>query len=154
MKPNPSEIAKLAYQLYLEDGKPEGQALDHWIRATNLLRHPENYSNQNILTVPSEPELTEYLQEKGEVLDQNLPSDPRTGPEAFHQHVEVAINTEQGREEVKAIRQALKHLKGIKHIKSDFKAGIVHIHFDARETNPAAIHEAIESAHQSADNSL
>lgn len=149
-KLNPSHIAELAYQLYLEDGKPEGQALDHWLRAANLLSHPENYSDQNILAVPSEPELTRNLQEKGAILDQNLPSDPHTGPEALHQCVDVAVAGKQKLEEVKAIKRALKRLKGVERLEPDLKSGLVSIYFDTRQTNPAAIHEAIESVHQSA----
>jgi len=153
MKPNPSDVARLAYQLYVEDGKPEGQAEEHWQRAMDLLCHPENHSDHNLLTVPSEPELTPQLQEKGQVLDRNLPSDPHTGAESLQQRIEIAVSGPQAREEVRAIRQALKRLKGILRVSSALRSGLVHIHFDASQTNPAAIHEAIETAFPSVQNS-
>jgi copper chaperone CopZ len=145
MEPSPEEIAKLAYQFYLEDGKPEGRAADHWTRAEEFLCHPENHSNHNLLSVPSEPELTRALDEKARELDRKLPSNPRTNKEAVHQQVELAIDRKGKRRELPALEVALKHLDGIERIDADKAAGRVVIHFDARRTNPAAIHEAILS---------
>jgi copper chaperone CopZ len=143
MKPSPEEIAKLAYQFYVEDGKPEGRAEDHWARAEEFLLHPENHSDRNILAVPSEPELTRALDEKGRELDADLPSDPRTGEEAVHQQVELAVDRKVKRQNLPSIETTLKHLKGIERIETHRTTGRVVIHFDARRTNPAAIHEAI-----------
>lgn len=143
MQLNPEEVAKLAYRFYLEDGKPEGRASDHWLRAEAFLLHPENRSDQNILAVPSEPELTRALDEKGRELDRDLPSDPRTNGDAVHQTVELAIDHREKREDVATLKKILKHLKGIEGIEVDAKAARVSISFDARRTNPAAIHEAI-----------
>jgi copper chaperone CopZ len=141
MKPSAEEVAKLAYRFYLEDGKPDGQASEHWARAEEFLRHPENHSNRNVLSVPSEPEITRALDEKSRELDRDLPSDPRTGKKAVHQHVELAVK---GRKQgMAALEKALKHLEGIEQIKPDKATGRVVVHFDARRTNPAAIHEAI-----------
>jgi copper chaperone CopZ len=143
MQPNREDVAKLAYQFYLEDGKLEGRADDHWARAEEFLRHPENHSDQNILAVPSEPELTRALDEKGRELDRDLPSDPRTDGDAVHQHVELAIDHGEKRQDVATLKKILKHLKGIERIEVDAKSARVNISFDARRTNPAAIHEAI-----------
>ena len=143
MQPNPEEVAKLAYRFYLEDGKPQGRAEDHWARAEEFLQHPENHSDQNILAVPSEPELTHALDEKGRELDRDLPSDPRTDGDAVHQRVELAIDHREKREDVATLKKILKHLQGIEKIEVDAKSARVSISFDARRTNPAAIHEAI-----------
>ncbi len=37
-----SEIAKLAYEMYLLEGMPEGRELDHWLEAERVVlgRHP------------------------------------------------------------------------------------------------------------------
>ena len=59
--PTVAEISALAYQLYEEDGKPDGQAADHWRRAEEILRHPETRPADNILSPPSEPEITRAL---------------------------------------------------------------------------------------------
>jgi copper chaperone CopZ len=143
MQPNSEDVAKLAYQFYLEDGKPEGRALDHWTRAEEFLRHPENHSDRNILAVPSEPELTRALDEKGRELDRDLPSDPRTDDDAVHQRVELAIDHGEKRKDVATLKKILKHLEGIEGIEVDAKTARVSISFDARLTNPAAIHEAL-----------
>jgi copper chaperone CopZ len=143
MELNPDEVAKLAYQFYLEDGKPEGRAEDHWARAEEFLRHPENRSDQNILAVPSEPELTRGLGEKGRELDRDLPSDPGSNGAAVHQRIELAIDHNEKRQDVATLERILKHLQGIEAIEVDEEKARVSISFDARQTNPAAIHEAI-----------
>jgi Protein of unknown function (DUF2934) len=140
MEPTPDDISRLAYQFYLEDGKPEGFALDHWKRAEEFLRHPENHSGKNVLAVPSEPEITRALDEKAVELDTDLPSDPRTGEEAVHQKVELAVDPQAKRGQT--LQAALKHLPGIERIHPQPDLKRVTIYFDARLTNPAAIHEA------------
>ena len=46
--PAPAEdIAKVAYQIYVEEGRPEGQADEHWARAQRCLR-------EHRVTVPGE----------------------------------------------------------------------------------------------------
>ena len=143
--PSRSQIAALAYQLYVEDGKPEGEADAHWRRAEKILKHPENYSDDNILSPPSEPELTRALDAKAEILDADLPSDPHSGKKAYHQRIEVAVNS--GEKKVATrVRDALRHLQGIEQVRISGKGETVRICFDARRTNPAAIHEAL-SAH-------
>jgi copper chaperone CopZ len=143
MDPKPEEIAKLAYKFYIEDGKPVGCAKEHWLRAEEFLRHPENHADSNVLSVPSEPEITRALDEKARDLDQGLPSDPRSGKEAVHQWVEIASGPREERRDAAAIQEVLKHLPGVERVKVDPESGRVRIHFDARRTNPAAIHEAI-----------
>jgi len=143
MKPQPDEIAKLAYRLYLEDGKAVGCAEDHWQRAEEFLSHPENHSDQNVLSVPSEPEITRALDEKARILDLDLPSDPHSGAGAVHQRVDLALDSRKEPRNKKALAKALKHLPGIERVETDVKSSRVSIYFDARRTNPAAIHEAI-----------
>ncbi len=142
MEPRREDIAKLAYQFYLEDGKVAGSEEEHWMRAEEFLRHPENHSDRNVLAPPSEPELTPALDEKAVELDRDLPSNPQTGAEAVHQQMELANDGHQGTE---ALRRALRGLRGIEQVEEEDGAGRVLIRFDARRTNPAAIHEAILS---------
>src|SRR5579871_1246265 len=108
-EPSVAEISALAYQLYVEDGEPAGQAEVHWRRAEEILRHPELRPADNVLAPPSEPELTRTLEAKAEEPDAGLPSDPRSGPEAYHQHLDFAADSRSTKE----IRQALKELAGI-----------------------------------------
>jgi hypothetical protein len=140
MEPRREDIAKLAYQFYLEDGQAEGNADEHWARAEEFLRHPENHSDRNVLAPPSEPELTPALDEKAIELDRDLPSNPQTGEEAVHQQMEIANDSHQG---VESLRRALRGLRGIEQVEEEDAAGRILIRFDARRTNPAAIHEAI-----------
>jgi copper chaperone CopZ len=141
-EPTYAEISALAYQLYEEDGKPQGQAALHWHRAVDILRHPETFSPDNILSPPSEPEINRTLDAKAEVLDQGLPSDPHSGPKAFHQEVEFAA----GARKVTAIRKALKGITGVKSVENGAEGGTVRIAFDARKTNSAAIIDALTPA--------
>jgi hypothetical protein len=141
-EPTYAEISALAYQLYEEDGKPHGQAAHHWHRAVDILRHPETFSPDNILSPPSEPEINRNLDAKAEVLDQGLPSDPHSGPKAFHQEVEFAA----GARKVTAIRKALKGITGVKSVENGTERGTVRIAFDARKTNSAAIIDALTPA--------
>ncbi len=143
MKPQPEEVARLAYQFYIEDGKPVGSAEDHWARAEEFLSHPENYSDKNVLAVPSEPEITRSLDEKAKILDADLPSDPHSGKDAFHQRVDLALDHRKDLQDKKSLQQALKHLKGIERVETHAKSERVSVYFDARQTNPAAIHEAL-----------
>jgi copper chaperone CopZ len=134
-EPTYAEISALAYQLYLEDGRPHGEAEFHWHRAVEILRHPEAFSPDNVLSPPSEPEITRNLDAKAEVLDSGLPSDPHSGPKAFHQHVEFAA----GSRSAAAIRKELKGITGIESVEKSNARGTVRIAFDARRTNAAAI---------------
>lgn len=138
-EPTYAEISTLAYQLYVEDGKPHGQAETHWHRALDLLRHPETFSADNVLSPPSEPEINRTLDAKAQVLDRDLPSDPHSGPKAVHQHVEFAS----GKRKVADIRKALRAIDGVEDVKAGKARGTVHIAFDARKTNPAAIIEKL-----------
>lgn len=38
-EPTEAEIQHAAYMLWLEEGKPEGRAVEHWHAAQELLRH-------------------------------------------------------------------------------------------------------------------
>jgi hypothetical protein len=132
-EPTVADISALAYQLYEEDGRPHGQAEDHWRRAVEILRHPETRSPDNILSPPSEPEITRTLDAKAQVLDAGLPSDPHSGPRAWRQFVDIAAENR----DVAGIRQTLAEISGIEKIVGG--KGTVRITFDARKTNPAAI---------------
>ena len=143
MKPKREDIANLAYQFYVEDGRPEGRSDEFWQRAEEFLSHPENHSDQNVLSVPSEPELTRALDEKSRELDTDLPSDTHTGEDAVDQKVELAVDRNEKRQDLKTLQHALAHLEGIEGIDPQTAEGRVVIRFDARRTNPAAIHEAI-----------
>jgi copper chaperone CopZ len=152
MQPSTDAISKLAYQFYLEDGKPEGFAEEHWARAEAFLLHPENHAEVNVLAPPSEPELTRALDEKAQELDTNLPSDPHTDENAVHQTVELAIDHDKKRQDLQTLQASLGHLQGIEGVEIDTNLGRVKIHFDARRTNPAAIHEAmLEDGYRASD---
>jgi hypothetical protein len=141
-QPTHSQIAALAYQLYVEDGKPEGESETHWHRALEILTHPETYSDENILAPPSEPEITPILDAKAQPLDEGLPSDPHSGSQAYHQRIEVAVD---GRDKKAAARmhQALRRIPGIERVQLGNQGATMQIFFDARRTNPAAILEAL-----------
>jgi len=143
-EPTFAEISALAYQLYVEDGKPQGQSENHWRRAEDILRHPETWSAENVLSPPSEPEITRALDAQAQVLDTNLPSDPRSGPKAWHQHVEFAAK----KRTVAEIRKALRGMPGIESVAAGSEKGTVSITFDARRTNPAAIIDLLTPAEQ------
>jgi hypothetical protein len=138
-EPTFAEISTLAYQLYLEDGQPEGASESHWLRAEAILRHPEMRSAENLLSPPSEPEITRSLEAKAEVLDAHLPSDPYSGPEAFHQHFDFAAD----KRSVVQIRKALDGAPGLESVEPGNERGTVRISFDARRTNPAALIELL-----------
>jgi hypothetical protein len=138
-EPTFADISALAYQLYLEDGKPEGEAEHHWLRAENILLHPETRSSENLLSPPSEPEINRTLDAKAEVLDAHLPSDPHSGPNAYRQHFDFAAD-KQG---VSAIRKTLKGVPGVESIEPGREQGTVRISFDARRTNPVALIELL-----------
>jgi hypothetical protein len=144
MEPTAEEIAKLAYRFYVEDGRPDDCAVDHWLRAEAFLRHPEDHSDLNVLTVPSEPEITPALDEKAKDFDQFLPSDPHSGSNAMHQRIEIAIDSRARNKTEKDFQAALGQLKGVERIKADGSERMT-IFFDARKTNPAAIHEALSA---------
>jgi hypothetical protein len=141
-EPTFAEISALAYQLYVEDGKPEGQSENHWRRAEGLLRHPETWSAENVLSPPSEPEINRALDARAQVLDANLPSDPRSGPKAWHQKVEFAAR----KRTVAEVRKALRGMPGIESVAAGSEKGTVSITFDARRTNPAAIIDLLTPA--------
>jgi hypothetical protein len=138
-EPTFADISALAYRLYVEDGKPEGEAENHWLRAENILLHPETRSAENVLSPPSEPEINRTLDAKAEVLDAHLPSDPRSGPKAYHQHFDFAAD----KRGASAIRKALKGLPGVESVEPGRDRDTVRISFDARRTNPAAIIELL-----------
>ena len=145
-EPTYAEISTLAYQLYLEDGKPDGEAESHWHRAEDILRHPETFSPDNVLAPPSEPEINRNLDARAEVLDRDLPSDPHSGPAAFHQHLDFAAGTRKAA----AIRRDLKGINGVETVEKGASEGTVRIAFDARKTNAAAIIEALTPVVESA----
>ena len=146
-EPTYAEISALAYQLYEEDGKPEGEAEYHWHRALDLLRHPETFSPDNVLSPPSEPEINRTLDAKAQVLDRGLPSDPHSGPNAFHQAVEFAA----GKRKASTIRKALKGMDGVTAVEDGAERGTVRIAFDARKTNAAAIIDMLTPAEAEAE---
>ncbi len=141
-EPTFAAISALAFQLYVEDGKPEGQAEIHWRRAEDILRHPENRSAENVLAPPSEPEINRALDAKAEDLDTHLPSDPRSGPKAYHQYFDFAAD----KRSVADIRKALKGAPGLESVESGRERGTIRISFDARRTNAAAIIELLTPA--------
>jgi Protein of unknown function (DUF2934) len=143
-EPTYAEISALAYRLYEEDGKPQGESEIHWHRALDLLRHPETFSADNVLSPPSEPEINRTLDAKAEVLDQGLPSDPHSGPKAFHQQVEFAVGTRK----IATIRKALKDVDGVTSVENGEERGTVRIAFDARKTNAAAIIDLLTPTEQ------
>jgi hypothetical protein len=138
--PTVAEISALAYQLYEEDGRPEGQAADHWRRAEAILRHPEMRPADNILSPPSEPEITRALDAKAEVLDAGLPSDPHSGPQSWRQFVDIAAE----KRDVAEIRRALSPLTGIEKLAAG--NGTVRIIYDSRKVSQAAIIDRLTPA--------
>jgi hypothetical protein len=66
---NKNEIAKLAYELYVNSGCKEGRDLDNWIEAEKILTAQENvqltpiqdFENAEIKQVEKEVELEESL---------------------------------------------------------------------------------------------
>lgn len=149
-KPTHSEISALAYKLYVEDGKPDGEAESHWHRAMEILSHPETYSDDNILSPPSEPELTPALEAKAEAVDEGLPSDPHSGRNAYHQRIEVAVGSGDKKAAAR-MQQVLRSLPGVERVEAGSQAETVQIFFDARRTNPAAIHEALSASKKDAE---
>jgi hypothetical protein len=143
MEPRQEDIAKLAYQFYLEDGKAEGNEAEHWARAEEFLRHPENYSDDNVLAPPSEPELTPALDERARALDQDSPSNPASGRDAVHQRLEIATDPRKEGPDATALQEALEMLPGIERVNLEEGSGRLQVEFDARRTNPAAIHDAL-----------
>jgi hypothetical protein len=139
-EPTVAEISALAYQLYLEDGKPEGEAETHWRRAEEILRHPEARSTDNILSPPSEPEINRTLDAKAEVLDAGLPSDPHSGPKSWRQFVDVAAESRR----IAEIKKALQGLAGIEKMVPG--KGTVRITYDARKVNQSAIMDRLTPA--------
>ena len=141
-QPTYAQVSALAYKLYEEDGRPEGEAESHWHRALDILTHPENYSDENVLSPPSEPELTRALDAKTLPVDVGIPSDPYSARDAYHQHIEVGIEGRKDRAVAK-IKEALRSLKGVEQVEAGKKPRTVRISFDARHTNPAAILESL-----------
>ncbi len=139
-EPTFAEISALAYQLYEEDGQPEGQAEIHWRRAEEILRHPEARLADNILSPPSEPEITRALDAKAEVLDADSPSDPHSGPEAWRQSLDIAAE----KRDVAEIRRALQEVPGIDTVMGG--RGTVRITYDSRKITPAAIVDRLTPA--------
>lgn len=37
--PTEAEIQHVAYRLWIEEGRPQGRDMDHWLAAKELLRH-------------------------------------------------------------------------------------------------------------------
>ena len=138
--PTVADISALAYQLYEEDGKPEGQAADHWRRAEAILLHPEMRPADNILSPPSEPEITRALDAKAEVLDAGLPSDPHSGPQAWRQSVDIAAE----KRDVAEMRRALSVLAGIEKLTGGRET--VRITYDSRKVSQATIIDRLTPA--------
>ncbi len=143
-EPTVAEISALAYQLYEEDGKPEGQAESHWRRAEEILLHPEKRLADNLLSPPSEPEITRALDAKAEVLDANTPSDPHSGPESWRQHLDIAAE----KRDIADIREALRDAAGIETVIGG--RGTVRVTYDARRITPAAIVDRLTPAEREA----
>jgi hypothetical protein len=141
-EPTVAEISALAYQLYEEDGKPEGQAEIHWRRAEEILLHPETRSADNMLSPPSEPEINRTLDAKAEVLDADSPSDPHSGPQSWRQHLDIAAE----KRDVAEIRQALQDVAGIDTVIGG--RGTVRVTFDSRKVTAAAIVDRLTPAVQ------
>jgi hypothetical protein len=139
-EPTFAEISALAYQLYEEDGRPEGEAENHWRRAEEILRHPETRSADNLLSPPSEPEITRALDAKAEVLDAGAPSDPRSGPKSWKQSFDVAAE----KRSVAEFRKALASLSGIEQVTGG--RGTVRITYDSRKVSQAAIVDCLTPA--------
>jgi copper chaperone CopZ len=139
-EPTVADVSALAYQLYEEDGRPEGQAADHWRRAEDILRHPETRPADNILSPPSEPEITRALDARAEVLDAGLPSDPHSGPQSWRQSVEIAAE----KRDVADMRRALSSLAGIEKLTAG--PGTVRITYDSRQVSQAAIIDCLTPA--------
>jgi hypothetical protein len=36
--PSEADVARRAYEIYLEEGRPDGRQIDHWLRAESELR--------------------------------------------------------------------------------------------------------------------
>ena len=142
--PTVAEISALAFQLYEEDGRPEGEAETHWRRAEEILRHPEARHADNILSPPSEPEITRTLDAKAKILDAGSPSDPHSGPQSWRQFVDVAAEN-RGTTEIK---KALQGLDGI--VTTIGGKGTVRITFDARKVTPSAIIDRLTPANSDA----
>jgi len=45
-EPTEAEIQHAAYLLWVEAGRPEGAALDHWLAAKEMLRHRHGRDSQ------------------------------------------------------------------------------------------------------------
>ena len=80
----------------------------------------------NILSPPSEPEITRTLDAKAEVLDAGSPSDPHSGPQSWRQHLDIAAE----KRDVAEIRKALKDVPGIETVIGG--RGTVRVTFDSR----------------------
>ncbi len=52
-----AEIQHAAYLLWIEEGRPEGRDLDHWIAAKELLRHHHGRSIARTRRPPAKSEI-------------------------------------------------------------------------------------------------
>jgi hypothetical protein len=95
-----------------------------------------------VLSLPSEPEINRAFDARAEDLDADLPSDPRSGPKAYHQHLDFAAD----KRSVADIRKALRDAPGLEAVVAGRERGTVRISFDARRTNAAAIIERLTPA--------
>lgn len=48
LRPDPQEIARLAYFAWEHDGRPEGRDVDYWLEAESRLRHAREYRTLKI----------------------------------------------------------------------------------------------------------
>jgi Protein of unknown function (DUF2934) len=119
--PTRERIAEVAYLLYIEEGRPEGKADGHWRRAEEIL------------------------------AADHLPSDPHSGPEAYHQQVTVAVDRRNDRTAAKAILKLVQALRGVESADLNEEGTSIKISFDARRTNPAAVFDAIEASRKAED---
>jgi len=57
--PSVDQIADVAYQIYLEEGRPEGRAMEHWYRAEQLLR--DGRGDDDVVAPDDDPVANEPL---------------------------------------------------------------------------------------------
>jgi hypothetical protein len=73
--PDAQEIQALAYRYYLEEGRPEGRALDHWVRAEQSLSTDPNGA-RDLNGVPH-TELARFVAEGGHVPETQSEDKPQ-----------------------------------------------------------------------------
>jgi hypothetical protein len=51
------EIRQLAHRIWEEEGKPEGRALEHWVRATQTLEKSQPGEKSLVVSAPAKASL-------------------------------------------------------------------------------------------------